>query len=66
MRPFLESIAADNPRVKLVFRERNGHISACSNNALELATGEWCALLDHDDVISEDALALVAMEIMRT
>ncbi|MEY2532074.1 MAG: hypothetical protein QOI96_2159, partial [Verrucomicrobiota bacterium] len=50
--------------VKLTFREKNGHISACSNSALALATGEWCALLDHDDLFAESALALVAMEIV--
>ncbi|MEN3371368.1 MAG: hypothetical protein V7609_3511 [Verrucomicrobiota bacterium] len=65
VRPFLEELARDDARVKLIFRDRNGHISACSNSALELATGEWCALLDQDDVYSENALALVAIEIER-
>lgn len=65
VRPFLEKTAAADPRIKLTFRERNGHISACSNSALALATGEWCALLDHDDVFAEHALALVALEIDR-
>jgi GT2 family glycosyltransferase len=63
VRPFLETIAASDPRVKLTFRERNGRISACSNSALALATGKWCALLDHDDALSENALALIALEI---
>jgi len=65
VRPFLERNAASDPRIKFVFRNRNGHISACSNSALELATGEWCALLDHDDTLAENALALVALEIDR-
>lgn len=65
VRPFLKKIAAEDARVKLILRERNGHISACSNTALALATGEWCALLDHDDALTENALALVAMEIDR-
>src|SRR5450759_2289770 len=39
-------------RIKAVFRERNGHISAASNSALELASGEFIALLDHDDELS--------------
>ena len=43
----------------------NGHISACSNSALSLARGEWCALLDQDDELAEDALAEVAGEITR-
>jgi O-antigen biosynthesis protein len=65
VRPFLEKIAAADLRIKVTFRERNGHISACSNSALALATGEWCALLDHDDAFAEHALALVALEIER-
>lgn len=65
VRPWLEEMAGSDARIKLTFRERNGHISACSNSALALATGEWCALLDQDDAFSENALALVALEIER-
>jgi len=65
VRPFLEKLAGSDARIKLTFRERNGHISACSNSALELATGEWCVLLDQDDAFAENALALVALEIGR-
>lgn len=43
-------------RVKVVFREENGHISANSNTALELATGDYIALLDCDDTLSPNAL----------
>jgi GT2 family glycosyltransferase len=43
-------------RIKVVFRKNNGHISAASNSALELATGNYIALLDHDDELSIDAL----------
>jgi glycosyltransferase involved in cell wall biosynthesis len=45
-----------DPRIKVVFRGKNGHISACSNSALEIANGEWIALLDHDDLLSINAL----------
>ncbi len=64
VRPFLEEAARGDSRIKIMFRKSNGHISACSNSALSLATGEWCALLDQDDVFSENALAFVALEIM--
>lgn len=63
IRPFLEKAAAAEPRIKLFVRQTNGHISACSNSALELATGEWCALLDQDDELHETALAFAALEI---
>ena len=65
VRPFLEQAVASDARIKATFRARNGHISACSNSALELATGEWCALLDQDDAFAENALALIALEIDR-
>lgn len=63
VRPLLEEIANREPRIRLMVRERNGHISACSNAALALATGEWCALLDHDDALAENALAWVALDL---
>jgi GT2 family glycosyltransferase/glycosyltransferase involved in cell wall biosynthesis len=65
VRPVLESLAAADPRIRVVFRERNGHISASSNSALALARGEYCALLDHDDELSPRALARMVLEIAR-
>ena len=65
IRPFLEGLAREDRRIKVLFREQNGHISACSNSALSLARGDWCALLDQDDELAEDALAEVACEITR-
>lgn len=47
-------------RIKVAFRQRNGHISAASNSALELATGKYVALLDHDDELHPLALFEVA------
>jgi hypothetical protein len=46
-----ERIAAE-PRFRAVRLERNGGISRNSNAALELATGEFIALLDHDDILA--------------
>jgi glycosyltransferase involved in cell wall biosynthesis/GT2 family glycosyltransferase len=63
VRPFLKKNAASEARIKLIFRENSGHIAACSNSALSVATGEWCALLDQDDVIAEHALAQIVFEI---
>ena len=65
IRPFLEDFARADHRMKVIWREQNGHISACSNSALSLARGEWCALLDQDDELAEDALAEVVLEIGR-
>ena len=63
VRPFLEERARKDSRIRLTLRSHNGGIAACSNSALQLATGEWCALLDQDDVIAAEALACVALEI---
>ncbi len=52
-----------DPRIKLVRRPQRGHISAASNSALAVADGEFCALLDHDDLLADHALARVALEI---
>ncbi|HEY5676569.1 MAG TPA: glycosyltransferase family 2 protein, partial [Myxococcales bacterium] len=60
VRRVLEEAAAADPRIKLVFRESNGHISAASNSALAIATGEFVALLDHDDELTEHALYMIA------
>ncbi|NHN34274.1 glycosyltransferase family 2 protein [Paenibacillus sp. S3N08] len=56
VRKVLESYLALDDRIKVMFRPQNGHISEASNSALELVTGEFVALLDHDDEITIDAL----------
>ncbi len=63
IRPLLEKAASSDPRIKVAFREENGHISAASNSALDLATGEFVAFLDHDDLFRPHALLLVANEL---
>lgn len=60
VRPVLEEATRDDRRIKVVFRERNGHISEASNSALAAASGEFVALLDHDDELAPQALYEVA------
>ncbi len=60
VRKVLEEYARRDNRIKVCFRETNGHISAASNSALELASGDYCALLDHDDLLPKHALLEVA------
>ncbi len=55
--------AARDPRIKWIRREQNGHIAAATNSALGLASGEFVALMDHDDLLSERALYEVAVEL---
>lgn len=59
----LADYAAGDARIKFVRREENGHIAAASNTALELATGEFVALMDHDDELPPHALYMVAKEL---
>jgi GT2 family glycosyltransferase len=58
--PFLQKCGRQDPRIKLMRRTENGHISAASNDALRLATGDFVALLDHDDELAPMALYFVA------
>jgi glycosyltransferase involved in cell wall biosynthesis/Tfp pilus assembly protein PilF len=57
----LANYAAKDERIKVVYRRKNGHISASSNSALEVATGEFIALLDHDDILAPEALYEIAL-----
>ena len=43
-------------RIRINYREKNGHISRNTNSCLEMATGEYIALLDCDDILRENAL----------
>lgn len=61
----LAEYAERDSRIQVVYRERNGHICAASNSALELARGEFVALLDHDDCLSPHALFHVAEALHR-
>lgn len=53
----------DNPKVKIVYRTENGHISRSTNSALELAIGEFVTFLDCDDTLSPNALYEVVREL---
>lgn len=57
----LEEYASKDDRIKILYRRENGHISASSNSALELATGEFITLFDHDDLLTPDALYEVVL-----
>lgn len=56
IRPVLEAFAAQDQRVKLLFLPENRGIAGNSNAAVELASGELVALLDHDDTLAPFAL----------
>ncbi|EIM02481.1 glycosyltransferase family 2 protein [Rhodanobacter denitrificans] len=59
VRRVLEEYLRKDSRIKVVFREKNGHISQSSNSAIRIATGDYLALIDHDDELPEHALYMV-------
>ena len=65
VKEILERYQQQDSRIKITFRSQNGHISRCSNSALELASGEYIALLDHDDLLTPNALYEIALLINR-
>jgi len=64
VRTLVERHIHEDERIKSVFRKENGHISEASNSALDIATGEYIALLDHDDILHPQALYWNAKEII--
>lgn len=52
----IRKYAMDDDRIKFRVRDRNGHISEATNSALDLASGEYVAFLDHDDLLHPLAL----------
>lgn len=57
----LEALETRDPRIKIARRAENGGISEASNTAAALATGEVLVFVDHDDLITEDCLAEIAL-----
>lgn len=47
-------------KIKIKYRRENGHISLATNSAIEMATGEFIAFMDCDDVLAPNALYEVA------
>lgn len=56
----IASYCQRDARIRTVKREERGHISAASNSCLAMATGEFIALLDHDDLLAPHALYMAA------
>ncbi len=61
----LRDFAARDPRVRPTFLPVNGGIARASNAALAQASGDYTALLDHDDMLAPHALHAFAEAIDR-
>jgi GT2 family glycosyltransferase len=65
VRAVLERHAAADARIMVRYRSSRGNISAASNTALEMATGDFVALFDHDDLLPPQALYWIVEAINR-
>jgi len=60
----LEDYAARDPRIRIAFGHDNRGVSHASNRALAMVTGDFVVLLDHDDLLEEQALFRVAEAVL--
>jgi glycosyltransferase involved in cell wall biosynthesis len=65
VRRILDEFQASDTRIRCRFCVQRGNISVASNEAMQLASGEFVVCLDHDDVLAEHALYMVAEEVNR-
>ena len=63
VRTILEELIRKDARIRVVYREENGHIAAATNTALSMARYRYAALMDQDDLLTPDAFQVVAKAI---
>ena len=63
VRLLLTELSSLDSRIRVTFRERNGHIAAATNTALAMASHAYVALMDQDDILTPDALREMALAI---
>ena len=56
LKGFLEEVCREEPRIKYTHSEIPLKISDNTNKAIGIATGDFIAFADHDDVLTEHAL----------
>ncbi len=59
----LARFAGMDPRIRVSFGDTNRGVSAASNRALSLASGEFAVLADHDDLLEPHALLRFAQSV---
>lgn len=64
VRAILEEHAHRDARIQLDFTDENGGVSCATNRALAMARGDFVVLLDHDDLLEEQALFRVAEAVL--
>lgn len=56
MTQILKKYEKKEKRIRVVYNERQLHISENTNEALKIVTGDYIAFADHDDLLAPDAL----------
>lgn len=62
----IRQYADEDPRIHYELLDKNRGICDNTNRALAMATGDYIALLDHDDILTEDALFHVVSALQDT
>lgn len=66
--PHVKQVIAEylkkDTRILVTLRDENGHIVASSNDAINIAAGDWVCFLDHDDTLAPQAMWMLANEIV--
>lgn len=62
-REHLAAVARQDARIRFVVRPANGNISAATNTAAALASGDFLLFLDQDDELAPDALGEIALRL---
>jgi len=65
VRKLLLGYVERDTRIRVHFRESNGHIAVATNDALHMARGEFIVLLDHDDELRPHSLLEVVKALDR-
>ncbi|MEM6903946.1 MAG: glycosyltransferase, partial [Pseudomonadota bacterium] len=56
----LRLMASEDSRIKVQINDHNQNIAGATNDALTLASGEFVAMMDHDDLLRPHALLMMA------
>lgn len=62
----VESLIAEDDRIRLIRSEVNGGPAAARNRALDLARGEWVSILDGDDLMHPRRLQSIIEEAVKS
>lgn len=61
----LFAVLEEAPHIRILKLDKPHGISGATNQGLEMASGEWVGFLDHDDLLTPDALEEVAGYVSR-